>query len=114
MLKVIAVGDLLAATSRGKDALEALIYSPRPYVRLRAGQWVLKWNPRIAIPVLAQIMIEDFRQNLSVDERLELRASAKETLYGHFGIRSFDRNDLIKPLQAYGVALPYRDHDQWQ
>lgn len=114
MLKIIQYTDALASTSRGKDVLEELIASPLPFVRLRAAQWVCAWNPKVAIPVLGRLLIEKFGPDLSVDERLALRISAKDSLYDFFGIRSFDENDLIEPLRAYGVDLPYTDHSKWQ
>jgi len=35
-------------------------------------------------------------------------------LYKYFNMRSYDRNELIEPLRAYGVDLPYFDHEKWQ
>jgi len=113
-MKVKRYADALAATPRGRDMLEELAGSPLPFVRHRAAQWVVDWAPELAVPVLGRHLIEDFGPDLSVDERLELRISAKHSLYAFFGIRSFDHNDLIEPLKAYGIDLSYRDHSAWQ
>lgn len=113
-MKVKQYADALAATSRGRDVLKELTRSPLPFVRHRAAQWALDWDPAIAVPVLGRHLIEDFGSDLSIDERLELRFSAKLGLHHFFGIRSYDHNDLIEPLKAYGVDLPYRDHSLWQ
>lgn len=113
-LKVKQYADALADTPRGRDVLEELARSPLPFVRLRAAYRVRAWAPRIAIPVLGRLVIEQFGADLSIDERLELRINAKEALYSFFGIDSYDHNDLIEPLKAYGVDLPYRDHSLWQ
>ncbi|MEO3998597.1 hypothetical protein [Mesorhizobium sp. CAU 1732] len=114
LLKVIRYGDALARTPMGKDVLEDLIGNPLPFVRLRAAQYVRKWTPERAIPVLGKLLIEEFPPDMSPDERVELRISAKYALYGFFGVKSWDPNDLIEPLRSYGIELPYRDHSQWQ
>lgn len=114
MLKIMQYADALTETPMGKDVLEELVRSPLPFIRLRAAQRVRAWDPRIAIPVLGQLLIEKFGPDLSVDERLELRINAKDSLRSFFGIRGFDVNDLIEPLRAYGVDLPYTDHSRWQ
>ena len=64
--------------------------------------------------MLGRLLVEQFELELSPQERVELRISAKEALYRHFGINDFDQNKLIEPLRAYGVDLPYRDHGAWQ
>lgn len=114
LLKVMHYADALTETSRGKDVLEELTKSSLPFVRLRAAQYARKWAPDLAIPVLGRLVTEQFEPALSVDERLELRVSAKESLYIFFNIRSFDQNNLIEPLKAYGVELPYQDHSKWR
>ncbi len=35
-------------------------------------------------------------------------------LIRYFNIKTFDHNDLIAPLAAYGIDLPWRDHGAWQ
>jgi hypothetical protein len=113
-LKVKQYADALTETSRGRDALEELAKSPFPFVRLRAAHRVRAWAPKLAIPVLGRLVIEKFEPDLSVDERLELRISAMHSLCSFFGISSYDQNELIDPLKAYGVDLPYEDHSKWR
>lgn len=112
--KVKQYADALATTPRGRDALEELARSPLAFVRHRAAWRVLKWAPEIAVPVLGRHLIGDFGTDLSIDERLELSYSAKLSLYHFFGITSYDHNDLIEPLKAYGIEVPYWDHSKWQ
>lgn len=112
--KVSAVASALAATPKEQEILESLLRHPTPYMRLRAAYRVLQWSPEMAIPVLGRLMFEDLGEDSSVDERIDIHTDAKEILYMHFNIRSFDRNDLIGPLKAYGVDLPYRDYSEWQ
>jgi hypothetical protein len=114
LLEVMRYGDALASTPMGKDVLEALAGNPLPFVRLRAAQYVRKWTPERAIPVLGKLLIEKLPPEMSPDERVELRISAKYSLYDFFGVTSWDTNDLIEPLRRYGIELPYRDHSQWQ
>lgn len=114
ILKVIKAGDALASTSPGRDALEKLLAHPMAYMRLRAAQSVMEWDSKIAIPVLGRLLFEDLGEESSADERIDIRTEAKETLFLHFGINSWNRNDLIEPLKAYGVDLPYRDYDKWR
>lgn len=114
VMKVTQYADALAATPQGKDRLESAVNSQLPFVQLRAAQWVIDWAPEIAVPELGRLVICDFEPDISINERLELRISAKHTLYHFFGITSFDHNDLIEPLKAYGIDLPYRDHSAWQ
>ena len=111
--KMAAAKKQLAQSSEGRAVLEELLQSSDAFVRLRAGGQVIDWRPDMAIPVLARLMFEEL-PDLSAGEWLEIRQTAKGLLYNHFNIRSFDRNDLIEPLKAYGVSLPYRDHMIWQ
>lgn len=108
MDKVISLGDALGETPDGRQALVDLVGDDAPYVQLRAAQWTIDWAPDIAIPVLGKYVIEDLRHTLTDSEGIELRISAKETLYDHFSIESFDRNDLIEPLRQYGIEIPCR------
>ncbi|WP_011580268.1 MULTISPECIES: hypothetical protein [Chelativorans] len=105
---------LAALNPAGRETIETLLTHPDAYLRLRAAGSVLSWSPEKAIPVLGRLLFEDLGPTRSPDERLDIRTEAKGWLYKHFGIRSFDRNDLIEPLRAYGVELPYRDHAKWQ
>lgn len=112
--KLMAIGSTLAALPEGRARLEQLLADRRPFVRLRAAQEVRYWAPELAVPVLGMLVVDDFKAELSPGERLELHSSAKDSLYIHFNVTSFDHNDLIAPLAAYGVALPWRDHPVWQ
>jgi hypothetical protein len=114
LLKVRKYADALTGSSQGRDALEGLLTSPSPFVRLRAAHRVCGWNPKLAVPVLGRLIYESLPVDLSSDERTELRASAKHSLFNFFKVPRFDRNDLIEPLRAYGVELPWRDHARWQ
>lgn len=114
VLKMRPVGDALAASSTGKALLEGLLGSPQPFVRLRAAQRVRQWAPALAIPVLGHLLADKLDPKLPVGERLEIRISAKESLCQYFDIKTFDQNDLITPLAAYGVDLPWQDHSKWQ
>lgn len=112
--KIKQYAEALAGTPEGRDALEELTRSPLPFVRLRAAQYARNWAPHVAIPVLGRLVIENFSSDLSPDERIELRISAKHSLFFFFGVRRFDQNELIEPLKAYGIDLPYEDHSVWQ
>jgi len=112
--KMMAVGDALTALPEGRVRLEKLMTDRKPFVRLRAAQEVRRWAPHLAIPVLGRLIADDFKAELSPGERLELRISAKDSLCIHFDIMSFDQNDLIEPLAAYGIDLPWQDHSVWQ
>lgn len=114
VLKAFAAADALNATPQGRDVLERLLNDTDPFLRLRAAECIMKWDPDLAIPVLGRMLFEDLGNESSPDERINIRTTAKDWLYRHFNIRSFDRNDLIEPLKAYGVELPYRDYGKWQ
>lgn len=115
ILRVSESVDALAALiPEGREALESLLTHPDAYLRLRAAGSVIGWSPEKAIPVLGRLLSEDLGPKLSPDERLDIRTEAKGWLYEHFGIHSYNRNDLIEPLRAYGVDLPYRDYTKWQ
>ena len=110
-------GGLDSLASRGADgrlALERLLEQASPYMRLRAAGSVLSWAPEKAIPVLARLVDDELGVARTPEERLDIRTEAKGWLYRHFGIRNGDRNALIEPLKAYGVALAYRDPAKWQ
>ncbi len=114
ILKVSAAADSLAAKiPHGREALEQLLVHPTAYVRLRAAGRVLMWAPEKAVPVLGRLLIEDLGNESSPDERIDIRTEAKGWLYQHFDIRSFNRNDLIEPLRAYGIEIPYRQEEIW-
>lgn len=112
-MKQAAASKHLAQSPEGRAILEDLLQSSDAFIRLRAGGTVIDWRPDMAIPVLARLMFEEL-PNLKGGVRLEIRTTAKGLLYNHFNIRSFDRNDLIEPLKAHGIDLPYRDHTKWQ
>jgi predicted transcriptional regulator len=113
LLKVIAAADGLAASSRGRDILESLLEHRMAYMRVRAAARVLAWAPEKAIPVLGRLLVDDLGAESSIDERIDIRSEATGFLYRHFGIRSFNRNDLIEPLRAYGIDLPHRREAEW-
>lgn len=102
------IQELAADPGEGRPALEALLTSDRADIRLRAAQAVIEWAPGKAIPVLGRLLFEDLGPDVPTGLRIEVRISATHALYDYFSIRSFDQNDLIKPLEAYGVKLPRR------
>jgi hypothetical protein len=114
LLRVSAASKALAATPDGRDELEKLLSHPTEYIRLSAAGTIMRWAPEKAIPIFGQLLVDHLSAITSVDERLDIRITAKDWLYRHFNIRSFDRNDLIEPLKAYGIDLPHRDHKVWQ
>lgn len=113
LLKVSSCLDAVAGLPGGKALLEKLLDHDEPYIRLRAAGSVMDWMPDLAIPVFGRLLAEDIN-NLSPYERLDIHAEAVGWLYKYFKIRSFNQNDLIEPLRAYGVELPYRDYAAWQ
>lgn len=114
MTKLIIHGDGLAASgTEGREALEAMLHDASPYLRLRSAKRVLAWAPHRAIPVLGRLLFEDLGDDRSTAERIDIRVSAKDCLYLHFGIKSWRQNDLIAPLRAYGVELPFEDEARW-
>lgn len=112
--RIVAAANGLVANPEGRQTLELLLHHSSAFLRLRAAIRVLRWNPEQAVPVLGRILTETLGADLSASERIEVRTSAANTLYQHFGVRGFDRNKLIEPLRAYGVELPYQDHTKWQ
>ena len=113
-LKAKAVADKLVASEPGRLAIEELLAHPILHIQVSAAEYVRRWDPDKVIPFLGRLLDADLSTIASVDERLDIRCRAKDALYMHFGIRSWDRNDLIEPLKAYGVNLTYRDHSAWQ
>ena len=113
LLKVSSRLDAIAGLAGGKALLEGLLDHVEPYIRLRAAGSVMGWMPYLAIPVFGRLLAEEIN-NLSPYERLDIDAEAVGWLYKHFEIRSFNQNDLIEPLRAYGIELPYRDYAAWQ
>jgi HEAT repeat protein len=106
--------ESLSERPDGRRAMEQLLLHPVMHVRLSAAEHVLKWNPSGAIARLGQLIHADLSAVTSPDERLDIRDRAKSALYSHFNIRSFNRNDLVEPLKAFGVDLPYTDHAAWR
>lgn len=104
--------EVLMNSAEGRRALERLMSHGEPFVRLRAAQYVRRWAPDLAIPVLGRMLLDEY-EDISVEESLEMIIGAKDSLYLHFGIRSFDWNDLIEPLKPYGIELPFRDRSKW-
>ena len=105
-------GEILTKSAEGRLALETLMSHSEPFVRLRAAQYARRWAPDLAIPVLGRMLLDEY-EDISVEESLEMIIGAKDSLYLHFGIRSFDWNDLIEPLKPYGIELPFRDRSKW-
>jgi hypothetical protein len=79
-----------------------------PEVRLRAAGQVLAWAPKLAVPVLGDLLV-NWRPTDPRRGYVAVRTEAKEWLYDYFGITDFDRNKLIEPLRAYGIELPRQD-----
>ncbi|MBO6725700.1 MAG: hypothetical protein JJ911_08585 [Rhizobiaceae bacterium] len=104
--------EILIKSAKGRLALETLMSHSEPFVRLRAAQYVRRWAPDLAIPVLGRMLLDEY-EDISVEESLEMIIGAKDSLYLHFGIRSFDWNDLIEPLKPYGIELPFWDRSKW-
>lgn len=112
--KIVAATKGLAADPEGRQVLENLLHHSSAFLRMRAAIRVLRWAPEKAVPVLGRILSDHLEEGMSPNERIEVRTTAANILYQHFGVRGFDRNKLIEPLQAYGVELPYQDHAKWQ
>jgi hypothetical protein len=106
--------QLLESNANGRRAMEELMHHPLLHIRLSAAEHVLSWDPTITIPFLGRLLDMELLEIVSVDEKLDIRTRAKDALYRFFGIESSNRNDLIEPLRAYGVELPWRDHARWQ
>lgn len=104
--------EVLMKSAEGRRALENLMVHSEPFVRLRAAKYVRRWAPDLAIPVLGRMLIDEY-EDISIEEGLEMIIGAKDSLYLHFGIRSFDWNDLIEPLKPYGIELPFLDRSKW-
>lgn len=99
--------ELLKATTEGRAALEELMEHEWPEVRLRAARAVLKWAPDKAIPVLGRLVAE-WRPANPKKGYVPVAFDAGVSLYEHWGIRSYNRDDLIEPLARYGVELARR------
>lgn len=113
-MRAAVVAEALSSTPAGRAALEKLHGHPILHIRLSAAENAMKWAPDEVIPFLGNLLDADLSFIESPDERLDIRDRAKGMLYKHFDIRSWDRNDLIEPLRAYGVELSYRDRSKWQ
>lgn len=100
-------------TESGREALERMLSDADPYLRLRAAGSLIRWMPHKAIPVLGKLTFEPL-EGKSVDERIDIRTEAKGWLFTQFGVKNFDRNELIVPLRKYGVEMPYRDNTRWE
>jgi hypothetical protein len=106
-------GDALADSEAGRSALEALLDHSNAMLRLRAAHWCLKWAVEKTVPVVGRLLIEDLGAESGALERVMIRTSACDKLYLFFGIRSWRQNDLIAPLRAHGVDLPYEEEEIW-
>lgn len=98
--------DLAGHGPEGRQAVERLLLHPSSFVRLGAAATVHEWAQDLAIPVLADLYLVEREQDASPSERGEVSISAKGLLYRIFGITSYDPDDLIEPLKAYGIAWP--------
>ncbi len=105
--------DCLAATEEGRLALEDLTKDPSPHLRLRAAYRCLTWSPRLAVPVIGNLIADDLVDACAPMERINIHTSAVDTLLLFFGIESWRQNDLIEPLRAYGIELPYEEEEIW-
>lgn len=114
MSKLMAAAEVLVVSEAGRALLEGLLASPAAFERLRAAQYVRRWAPQLALPVLGRLIVDRLDGELTAGQRLELRVSAKDSLFSHFNITTSDQNDLIEPLSGYGVDLPWIDHRIWQ
>ena len=108
LLKCMETAKRLAGTVEGRDAVEVLLNDRRASIRCQAASAVMEWDPGKAIPIFGRLLFEALPE-LSAGERLDLRVTASQWLFKHFGIRNADRNALIEPLRAYGIELPYKD-----
>jgi hypothetical protein len=114
MLSILRSGDALALEDGpGRSALEAMLDDDNPFVRLHAGSQCMAWAEEKAVPVLGRLLFEDLGSTSAAAERAHIRHSAMNTLLLHFGIRSWRQNDLIAPLRAHGVDLPYEEEEIW-
>ncbi len=107
-LNRVAASDQLVASEEGRRELERLLMHPELHIRVTAACLVLDWAAEKAIPILGSVLDADLSDIPSVDECLDIRLSAKDMLFVHFGIRPGDRNDLIEPLRKYGIELRRR------
>lgn len=116
LAKAKAAAETLAATPEGRAEIEKLLAHPVVHIRLSAAEEMADWAPETAIPIFGRLLDADLIAMGvgSPDERLDIRDRAKSWLYRYFDVRSWNRNDLIEPLKAYGVELTYRDHSKWQ
>ena len=110
--RLSAALDQLATTSPGRDTLERLMQHEMPEIRLRAAGRVMAWAPEMAIPVLGRLLV-DWKPRDPRKGYVAVGDGARMRLYQHFGIRSYNRNDLIEPLRRYGIELPPRSGEIW-
>jgi len=110
---VEALKAILNAGPRGRDVLENLLSHETPQVRMWAAGQVIKWDPDKAIPILGHLMVDKLPDETAPMERVTIRMGASSYLEKHFGIRTYDRNELIEPLRAYGIDVPRRPEQPW-
>lgn len=111
LLSIMRRGDALADSEAGRAALEALLDHPNAMLRLRTAHSSLTWAAEKTIPVVGRLLIGDLGAESGALERIMIRTSACDKLYLSFGIRSWRQNDLIAPLRAYGIELPYDEEE---
>ncbi len=100
----------LAKGESGRTVLENLLNHPIAQVRLYSAGTMLRLDlaPKLAIPVLAHLLIDEVIPDTEPFERVALRSSANDVLMRHFGIESGISEELLEPLREYGIELPYR------
>jgi len=108
-----ALNAILAAGPRGRDVLEHLLSHETPQVRMWAAGQVIKWDPDKAIPILGHLMVDKLPDETAPMERVTIRMGASSYLEKHFGVKNYDRNELIEPLRAYGIDVPRRPEQPW-
>jgi len=108
-----ALKAILDAGRRGRDVLENLLSHETPQVRMWAAGQVIKWDPDKAIPILGHLIVDKLPDETAPMERVTIRMGASSYLEKHFGIRTYDRNELIEPLRAYGIDVPRRPEQPW-
>jgi len=110
---VEALNAILGAGPRGRDVLENLLSHETPQVRMWAAGQVMKWDPDKAIPLLGHLIVDKLPDETAAMERVTIRMGASSYLEKHFGVKNYDRNELIEPLKAYGIGVPRRSEQPW-
>lgn len=94
----------LSETTQGRAALEALLSDGSPGLRLGVSAAVIDWNPDMAVPILANLMFEDFDSDAAPWANAGIRMHARLLLMQHFGLADFP--PLPDRLADMGIKLP--------